>query len=122
MSTSKAAAQLPAAARPRRWRSLLTLVGGVLALVVLLDTAIKALALLSDWLFASKPCEALAVVTREAVAELGLHAGVETVTDYAQMAQLGVLSTQALTVGGQLVTSGSVRDVERVKRLLVPEV
>ena len=37
MSTSEATAQLPAAARPRRWRSLLTLAGGVLALVVVLD-------------------------------------------------------------------------------------
>ncbi len=53
MSTSEATAQLPAAARPRRWRSLLTLAGGVLALVVLLDAAIKALAPLWDWLLSS---------------------------------------------------------------------
>ena len=68
-----------------------------------------------------KRCEALAVVTREAVEELGLHATVEKITDYAQMAQLGVMSTPALAVDGRLVMSGSVPDLERVKRLLAPE-
>ncbi len=68
-----------------------------------------------------KRCEALAVVTRKAVDELGLHATVEKVADYAQMAQLGVMSTPALAVDGQLVFSGGVPDVERLKRLLAPE-
>ena len=68
-----------------------------------------------------KRCDALAVATRKAVAELGLDATVEKVTDYAQMARLGVMSTPALAVDGQLVMSGSVPDVERVKRLLAPE-
>ena len=67
-----------------------------------------------------KRCEALAVATRQAIAELGLDATVEKVTDYAQMARLGVMSTPALAVDGQLVMSGSVPDVERVKRLLAP--
>ena len=52
MSTSEATAQLPLSRSPR-WRSLLTLAGGVLALVVLLDAAIKALAPLWDWLLGS---------------------------------------------------------------------
>ena len=52
MSTSQAAAQLPAARSPR-WRSLLWLTGGALALVVLLDVSIKALAPLWDWLLGS---------------------------------------------------------------------
>ena len=67
-----------------------------------------------------KRCEALADVTHNAVAELGLDATVEKVTDYAQMATLGVMSTPALAVNGTLVMSGSVPDVEHVKRLLAP--
>ena len=67
-----------------------------------------------------KRCEALAVVTRKAVVELSLDATVEKVTDYAQMAQLGVMSTPALAVNGKLVMSGGVPDVEHLKRLLAP--
>ena len=37
-----------------------------------------------------------------------------------QMAALGVMSTPALAVNGTLVMSGSVPDVEHVKRLLAP--
>ena len=68
-----------------------------------------------------KRCEALAATTRKAVEELGLDASVEKITDYAQMARLGVMSTPALAVDGELVLSGSVPDVEHVKRLLAPE-
>ena len=67
-----------------------------------------------------KRCEALAAVTRTAVSELGLEASVEKVTDYAQMAALGVMSTPALAVNGTVVMSGGVPDVEHVKRLLAP--
>jgi small redox-active disulfide protein 2 len=67
-----------------------------------------------------KRCEALAIATRQAVAELGLDATVEKVTDYAQMAPLGVMSTPALAVDGKLVMSGSVPDVARIKLLLAP--
>ncbi len=52
MSTSQAAAHLPAARSPR-WHSLLWLTSGALALVVLLDVTIKALAPLWDWLLGS---------------------------------------------------------------------
>ena len=67
-----------------------------------------------------KRCDALVVATRKAVDELGLGATVEKVTDYAQMARLGVMSTPALAVDGKLVMSGSVPDVAHLKRLLVP--
>ena len=67
-----------------------------------------------------KRCEALAAVTRTAVSQLGLEASVEKVTDYAQMAALGVISTPALAVNGTVVMSGGVPDVEHVKRLLAP--
>jgi small redox-active disulfide protein 2 len=65
-----------------------------------------------------KRCEALATVTREAVSQLDLDASVEKITDYAQMARIGVMSTPALAIDGQLVFSGSVPSVEQVKGLL----
>ena len=65
-----------------------------------------------------KRCEALAAVTRQAVAQLGLDASIEKVTDYAQMARMGVLSTPALAIDGQLASSGSVPSVNHVKNLL----
>ena len=65
-----------------------------------------------------KRCDALAAVTRDAVAELGLDVTVEKVTDYAEMARMGVMSTPALAVDGRLAMSGQVPSVEQVKRLL----
>ena len=65
-----------------------------------------------------KRCEALASATRTAVAELGLDATVEKVTDYAEMARLGVMSTPALAVDGTLALAGQVPTVEQLKRLL----
>ena len=40
-----------------------------------------------------KRCAALDAVTRDAVAQLGLDVTVEKVTDYAEMARMGVMST-----------------------------
>jgi small redox-active disulfide protein 2 len=63
-------------------------------------------------------CEQLAAVTSEAVADLGLDAEVEKVTDYVAMARLGVVTTPALAVDGRVVMAGHVPDVDRVKTLL----
>ncbi len=65
-----------------------------------------------------KRCDALAAVTRDAVAGLGLDATVAKITDYAEMARLGVISTPALAIDGQLASSGHVPSLEQVKRLL----
>ena len=65
-----------------------------------------------------KRCEALATVTHQAVAQLGLEASVEKVTDYAEMARMGVMSTPALAIDGRLAFAGSVPTVEQVKNLL----
>ena len=53
-----------------------------------------------------KNCERLEARTREALAELGLDATVEKVTDYAQIAGYGVMKTPGLVVDEQLVVSG----------------
>ena len=69
-----------------------------------------------------KRCAALEAVTRDAVAQLALDVTVEKVTDYAEMARMGVMSTPALAIDGQVAMSGSVPDVDRVKRLLATAV
>ena len=56
--------------------------------------------------------------TRNAVAELGLDVTVAKVTDYAEMARMGVMSTPALAIDGTLLTTGQVPSVDEVKRLL----
>ena len=65
-----------------------------------------------------KRCDALAAVTRDAVDQLGLDASVEKVTDYAELARLGVMSTPALAIDGHVAIAGQVPDVEKVKQLL----
>ena len=65
-----------------------------------------------------KRCEALAAVTLQAIGELGLDAHVEKVTDYAQMARMGIMSTPALALEGKVLITGQVPDVHRVKALL----
>ena len=65
-----------------------------------------------------KRCAALEAVTRQAVAQLGLDVTIDKETDYAEMARMGIMSTPALAIDGQLATSGSVPDLDKVKRLL----
>ena len=65
-----------------------------------------------------KRCDALAAVTHEAVRQLGLDVTVEKVTDYAEMARMGVMSTPALAIDGQIAVAGQVPGVDKLKRLL----
>ena len=63
-------------------------------------------------------CQNLERVTREAVAELGLDATVEKVTDYPTIAGYGVMSTPGLVVDEKVVVSGRVPRAAEVKMLL----
>jgi small redox-active disulfide protein 2 len=65
-----------------------------------------------------KRCDALTAVTRNALDQLGLDISVEKVTDYAEMARMGVMSTPALAIDGHVAMAGSVPDIDKVKRLL----
>ena len=65
-----------------------------------------------------KRCAALADATSAAVTELGLDAEIEKVTDYVEMARVGVMSTPALAIDGRLVMSGHVPTVEQLKGFL----
>ena len=63
-------------------------------------------------------CQNLERATREAIAELGLDATVEKVTDYPTIAGYGVMSTPGLVVDEKVVVSGRVPRVAEVKMLL----
>lgn len=65
-----------------------------------------------------KKCDALGLVTQKAIDELGLDATVTKVTDYAEIAQRGVMSTPALAIDGALVSVGRVLTVEDIKVLV----
>ncbi len=64
-------------------------------------------------------CRRLAALTEQALSELGLDAEVVEVTDYAQIAAYGVMSTPALVVGEQVVTAGRVPGLASLKAALV---
>lgn len=53
-------------------------------------------------------CEKVATIVREVVAEAGLDATIEKVTDFQEMAMAGVLSTPALVVDGEIKCVGKV--------------
>lgn len=52
------------------------------------------------------------------LAELGQEPVVEHVTDFAQIAAMGVMTTPALAVDGKVLSSGSVLTKEEAKHLI----
>ena len=63
-------------------------------------------------------CANLERVTREAIAELGLDATVEKVTDYPTIAGYGVMSTPGLVIDEHVVASGRVPGTAEIRALL----
>lgn len=63
-------------------------------------------------------CQALEKSAKEALAELGMDTKVDHVTDFAQIASYGVMSTPALVIDGKVVSSGRILSKEQVKSLL----
>lgn len=63
-------------------------------------------------------CHALEQVVREAAAEMGLAEEVSYVTDIAQIAAYGVMTTPALVVDGQLMSYGKLLKKDEVKDLI----
>jgi small redox-active disulfide protein 2 len=53
-------------------------------------------------------CTKAEAVVKEAVTESGVSAEVAKVTDFAEMAKLGVLSTPAIVINGQIKSVGKV--------------
>ena len=63
-------------------------------------------------------CVNLERVTREVVADLGLDAEFEKVTDYPTIVGYGVMSTPGLVVDEKVVLSGRVPTAAKVRELL----
>jgi small redox-active disulfide protein 2 len=65
-------------------------------------------------------CVNLEKATRQAVADLGLDATIEKVTDYPTILGYGVMSTPGLVVDEQVVLAGRVPTAAQLRELLAP--
>lgn len=63
-------------------------------------------------------CQALERSVRAAMEELNIREEVGHVTDFAQIAAYGVLTTPALVVDGKVLSAGQVLNMEQAKALL----
>ena len=63
-------------------------------------------------------CATLEARTREAVAQLGVDATIEKVTDYADIAGYGIMKTPGLVVDEQVVVSGRVPTASQIAQLV----
>lgn len=65
-------------------------------------------------------CHRLEANARQALAELGMRADVEKVTDVAEIASYGIMRTPGLVVDERVLVSGRVPDAAEITRLLSP--
>ena len=63
-------------------------------------------------------CNQLETATKAALEQLGMDATIDHVTDFAQIAAYGVMTTPALVVDGKVVSYGKVLNVEEVVKIL----
>lgn len=63
-------------------------------------------------------CKQLEANTVEALTQLGMDTAVDHVTDFAQIASYGVMTTPALVVNGKVVSYGKVLKTEEVVKIL----
>ena len=63
-------------------------------------------------------CDGLEAATQTAVTELGIDAEFDKVTDPAEIASWGVMSTPALVIDDEVVLSGRVPSASDVRQLL----
>ena len=63
-------------------------------------------------------CNALEKSAREALSELGIDTVIDHVTDYAEIAAYGVMSTPALVVNGKVVSYGKVLNKGDIIKIL----
>lgn len=63
-------------------------------------------------------CNQLEAATAEALKQLDMDTSIEHVTDFAQIAAYGVMSTPALVIDGKVVSYGKVLKVDEVVKIL----
>lgn len=66
-----------------------------------------------------KKCNELEANAKAALVQLGMDTTIEHVTDFAQIAAYGVMSTPALMVDDKVVAYGKVLNTDEVKTILV---
>ncbi len=64
-------------------------------------------------------CKRTKEVAQQVIGELGLEAQVESVTDMADIASYGVVSTPALVIDEQVVRAGGVPTPQQMRDLLI---
>lgn len=65
-----------------------------------------------------KNCVTLAENTKAAVAELGVEAEIEKITDFAQIASYGIMSTPGLVIDEKVVSYGKVLKPQDIVKLV----
>jgi small redox-active disulfide protein 2 len=65
-----------------------------------------------------KKCNQLEEATKAALAKLGINEPIDHVTDFAQIAAYGVMTTPALVIDGKVVSLGKVLTSEEVMKIL----
>ena len=63
-------------------------------------------------------CNQLEAATKEALAQLGMDTTIDHVTDFAQIAAYGVMTTPALVIDGRVVSYGKVLKTDEVVKIL----
>jgi small redox-active disulfide protein 2 len=63
-------------------------------------------------------CKTLEKVTKEAVAKAGVEASVTKVEDIVEIMQMGVMSTPALVVDGEVVLTGKIPSVDEMVKIV----
>lgn len=65
-----------------------------------------------------RSCEALLAAAKEAIAQTGVDAEIEYVTDMERIMNYGVMSMPALMIDGKVVSTGKVLKAKDVVKLL----
>ncbi len=63
-------------------------------------------------------CNQLEAATKEALTQMGMDTAIEHVTDFAEIAKYGVMSTPALVVDGKVVSFGKVLKPDEIVQIL----
>lgn len=65
-----------------------------------------------------KSCDVLLDYVKEVLVEQGKEANVEKVTDFAEIAKLGVMKTPGIVINGKVIFSGRMADKKEVNEIL----
>ncbi|MEG1364966.1 MAG: thioredoxin family protein [Cetobacterium sp.] len=65
-----------------------------------------------------KSCDVLLDYVNEVLVELDKKANIEKITDFVEIAKLGVLKTPGIVIDGKVIFSGRMADKKEVKEIL----